>query len=330
MISHSNDYRLAILLNTLGDELVDPVLAQLPDKEAESVREHMKEIEAKPPSRKRIEEALDEFEVFLKFAVDTLNISSGVSETITQLNPPASISEKGPGKDQQLKIFEPTDDPIYDLQRLDPRQLAAALANERPKTISLVLSVLDQAAIAETISLLPENVQSETLMLLKSTDKPVSEVINRVAKTIFDKAADAEPVDLEEPDQDHKLAQLLRELPKKTRSRLVDEIQEKDSDTAQRLRDLLYVFEDIVLYDNRSVQKILSSIETSNLVVALQDADEAISEKIFENLSKRAAISLKEELAFAGNISEEEVTTAQTTIAKTIGELDNSGEITLE
>jgi len=326
MTNSPTDLKLAILLNTLGHEAADAALSGLPAERTAAVRQHLEEFEVEQPSLQAIEAALDEFEVFLNFAVDTLQLPARIA--------PSALDSGFGGRPQppktELKIFEPTDDPFYDLNRLNPGQIAAALAQERPKTISIVLSQLDRQLVAATIDLLPEQMQSEVFMLLKTAERPQADLIQRVARKIVEKAAAAEPLKTDEPDADEKLAQLLRELPKKTRSRLVDEIQAKDEATAQRLQDLLYLFEDIVLYDNRSAQKILGAIETPTLVKALQDADDAVHNKIFDNLSKRASETLKEELTYATKISEEEVLAARQEIAKTIGQLDSAGEITPE
>ena len=107
----------------------------------------------------------------------------------------------------------------------------------------------------------------------------------------------------------------------------MEKLKETDPDTAARLQDLLYVFDDIVQYDNRSVQKLLSQVDTQLLVVALQDVDETISARIFENLSKRATAALQEEMEFRQSASDDEVNAARKDIGQLIAQLDANGEL---
>ena len=117
-------------------------------------------------------------------------------------------------------------------------------------------------------------------------------------------------------------------MPKDTRSRLMDHLESSEPDMAKRLGDLLYVFEDVLLYDNRSVQKLLAQVETAVLISAIQDVESDVSDRIFENLSKRAKLSLQEEIEFARRASESEVVQARKSIALVISKLDREGEMT--
>jgi len=126
MTNSPTDLKLAILLNTLGHEAADAALSGLPAERTAAVRQHLEEFEVEQPSLQAIEAALDEFEVFLNFAVDTLQLPARIA--------PSALDSGFGGRPQppktELKIFEPTDDPFYDLNRLNPGQIAAALAQE--------------------------------------------------------------------------------------------------------------------------------------------------------------------------------------------------------
>ena len=154
--------------------------------------------------------------------------------------------------------------------------------------------------------------------------------MRRVVRTTVEKGIMIEPANIENRNADQKTADFLRELPKPTRSRLIEELETKDPESADRLKDLLYMFDDILKYDNRSIQKLLGQIESQVLVVALQDAEEELVSRIFENLSKRATSALEEEMEFKQGAKDEEIEQSRKSIAEVLARLDESGEISME
>ncbi len=321
--------RIALLLTGLGSELTEPALANLDSARAEKVRARLKVMEADPPETDVLNEVMDDFSVFMKFALQTANAPSNwADDEFGVVEGELDSSDDGvPLKGAKLKIFQPTDDPVEDLQRLEAGQIAGAIADEVPRTIGIVLSCLSQAKTAEVLGLLPDDLQSQAFLALQKNKISSPELIARVAKTTVQKAALIQPGEFESNDSDQQMADLLRSMPKETRNRLMQHLEESEPEMAERLRDLLYVFDDVLLYDNRSVQKLLAQIETPVLISALQDVDAAVNDRIFDNLSKRAKLSLNEEIEFARRASDAEVIQARKTIAKVIAQLDRDGEM---
>ena len=321
--------RIALLLTSLGSELAEPALANLDPERAEKIRARLKVMEADPPEVEVLNEVMDDFSVFMKFALQTANAPSNwADEAFDDVDGGANLSDDGmPVKSAKLKIFQPTDDPVEDLQRLEAGQIAGAITDEVPRTMGIVLACLNQSKTAEVLGLLPDDLQSQAFLALQKNKISSPELIARVASMTVKKAALIQPGEFESSDTDQQMADLLRSMPKETRNRLMEHLEESEPEMAERLRDLLYVFDDVLLYDNRSVQKLLAQIETPILISALQDADAAVNDRIFENLSKRAKLSLNEEIEFARRASDAEVLQARKTIATAIAQLDRDGEM---
>ena len=326
----ADEKRVAMLLSALGEDAIEPALAGVDAHRAQAIRAELERLAQTTVDHDEMEEVVDDFETFFRFAVQTLSIPTVLDDQIA-----GSVTGDGDevsadeSSGAQIRIFEPTDDPVEDLQRLEPAQIAGALASEHPKTIALVFGCLDRTLAAKTIDLLPSEAQSEVFFQLRDDHAAPDDLVQRIVRTTVDKGMKIEPTQLDEPDVEQKMAELLRELPKATRSRLVDELKVKDEETATRLQDLLYVFDDILLYDNRSIQKLLGQVDTAQLVTALQDAEDEIRERIFENLSKRARSALTDEMEFSARASEEEVEQSRKAIAQLISKMDQAGEINL-
>ncbi len=327
----SQNEKIALLLKGLGADAAEPTLTALPVDRAEEVRQQLAHLDATPPDQEAIDTVLDDFETFFRFALQTLNAPSSLAEYTQSSEPDANEAAQHPeSTTAPLRIFEPSDDPIQDLNRLEPVQIAGALGTEHVKTIALVLTCLDLSKAAKILDHLPEELQTDVFFALKTEHNATADLIDRVVRATVQRGMLIAPEKIEERNEDQRIADFLRELPKATRTRLVRDLEEKDPETAARLRDLLYVFDDLLLYDNRSIQKLLGQIDTQVLVVALSDADPELTARIFENLSKRATSALQEEMEFAQKSSDEEIKAARLQIGQLIGQLDQAGELQLQ
>ena len=320
--------KVAVLLNLLGDEVGSDVLARLDNEQAQRITEEMKSLSETPPSNAEADAILGEFEVFLRFA-----LAAHASEEDGNLDADGRGAVKNAAHDggPQIIKLEPSDDPMSDLNRLTPVQVAKALAGEQPRTAAMVINGLEAEQAAEVIRLLPEETRNHAFLQLNSLpERPSKQLLSRIAQSTFERAVTLEPEELEKPDADQKLADTLRVMEKKTRAQMMEVLKNEDPDRAERISALLYVFEDIVRIENRSLQKLLAEVSSDTLTTALSGAAEEISDKIFDNLSKRARATLEDELEFKGHVSEDEITLARKSIAEVIGKLDQAGELVMD
>ena len=230
----------------------------------------------------------------------------------------------------KFRIFEPTEDEVEDLNRLHPLQIAEALRGERTKTMAIILNCLEKSRKAEVIDNLPAEIHGELVSLLISDMSVQPELLRRMVRTVVEKAMTVESPEEEIADPLESIAGVMRELPRATRNNMLNHLRETDEENADRIQKLLFLFTDILNYDDKSVQKILAEVDKSQLVIALQPSSEEIKNKVFDNLSKRAKLSLEEELELMGKPSSEAVKQAQDIIAEIIGRLDQAEQLELQ
>ncbi|MEQ1906688.1 MAG: FliG C-terminal domain-containing protein, partial [Pirellulaceae bacterium] len=153
-------------------------------------------------------------------------------------------------------------------------------------------------------------------------------IVEQVLKTTVIKACsvDFRP---ESVDQSQVVADLLRSLPKTIRTELINKLEKNDPEFAEKVKDKLYLFKDILRLQDRDVQKLLGQIETDSLIVALQQCEQELIDKLLNNLSKRARESIIEEMEFKRGVSDEELLEARKKIVDALAKLDEHGEIKL-
>jgi flagellar motor switch protein FliG len=356
--------KVAILLNALGDEAVDPALSLLEEEKSSQIRAYLSDVRKNPPPTYAIDKVLDDFERFFKFAIQAAgaeNFWSRLTEDEGSLkfNPSADGNRrKGatangesdfPAEDEpvdveyedglqlgdsnqpikRFRIFKPTEDEQRDLKKLHPAQIAEALSGERPKTISIVLQCLSKAQNAAVIKLLPEHIHGELLGLMIADVSVAIELKRRIIRTVVAKALTVEQREAERSNPMDEIAGILREMPRGLRNSMLVRLRENDEENANDLQKLLFLFEDIMLYDDRSIQKILGETDKGQLIIALQAADDEVTERVLENLSKRAKESLIEEMDLLGKQSIDAVEEARAAVTDVIATLDQSDQLEL-
>jgi len=232
MSESTDSRRIALLLNSLGGDLAESAIQNLGGPNAGQVRTLLREFQETPPERDEVNRVLDEFESFMRYALQTANAPSNLADRYFQEQQSADAAaeeaaraeeaEPAKKKKQPLKIFTPSDEPVDDLQTMTAGQIAGALAEEHVQTIGLVLTCLSKKLLAETVDLLPVEKQSEAFFASQQPSSVGPELIEHVVRKTVEKASQIEPEGQDTEDQDQKTAELLRALPKKTRRRIME------------------------------------------------------------------------------------------------------------
>jgi len=149
-------------------------------------------------------------------------------------------------------------------------------------------------------------------------------------QTTVAKAIAADGSRVEEDGTDRKMVELLRAMAKKTRSQMMQQIELEDPELGERLKELIYVFEDVLKIEDRSLQKLLAEVDSDTLVTALKDADERLVEKVLGNVTKRVRDTLAEEMEYMGVVPEDRIEQARASVAKVIAQLDQEGQLVME
>jgi flagellar motor switch protein FliG len=326
MQTESSDERLAVLLGLLGPEVADPVLDRLPENKSQLLRSLVKEVQNAPFDRAELSEILDEFMRFFRFALDHVD--------------DADQSDKDPdGTDvdqvfdnKPKKQFVSSGDPFVDLKRLKPTQIAGALRDESPRTIAVVLNCLEAKKAGESLRYLADEIRGPVFVQLRNPPVAQSPLLERVVRTTVDKGCrlDAEYVADPEEQVVQKMADLLRHVDQQQRNEMLVALSEQDTEMADRIKRMLYLFEDVAKLSDRCMRKLLGEIESTMLYRSLKNASEETVSNVMNNLSKRAQATLTEELEFLTDLKPDEVEEARRGVCEVMAKLDESGDLEMQ
>jgi flagellar motor switch protein FliG len=224
-------------------------------------------------------------------------------------------------------------DPFISIRQAKPEHLAPILNNEHPQAAAVVLSELSPAKSSTVLGLLGEGISVSVVRRMASTNKITPEAKLRIAQMVNSQLAASLSSDTQENSGTNsdkslrKVAVMLRNLSMDMRTSMLDSIKEKDPESAKAVAELMMLWEDITIIEDRSMQEALRSLDNSKLALALVNADEQISAKIKANISERAAATIDEEMSLMRNPKEEEINQARDEIVTGLRELNEKGEL---
>ena len=327
--------RLALLLHMMGEEATDMARQGLSGEPLDELEKALKDFRDFPPSDDEVELVLGDFENYFQLALQSAPNSGGVGEGEADDVGPKLLQIAEESFDVELeptKKFEApklTGDTICDLNQMHPYQVAQALREENAATIAVVVRKLANEHAAKTIEFLPDSKRPLVFLELARPSNLAPMIQERVLAKTLEISLGVEERELEE-ESSEKMANLMRSLPRDIRKPMLDELEEKDSDLAETVRNLLYRFEDLEKLSDRDLQKLLGQCQTDTLVCALQQVDESLLQFVLSNMSKRAKESLLEEMEFKTNAEEQEINEARGAISKLLAGLCESGEVKID
>lgn len=315
MAMGSTEARLAILLTSLGDEFTEGVLQKVPGERAKTLQVEVDRFRASPPDGEVVAEVLGEFNRFFDFALAN-------SDTILE-------NQETEEDDGLPPVFESTGDPIADLDQLQDYQIAGALRNETGLTISVILRQLSPRRVGEVMRHLPDEVKEDAFLRLQAPSNMPKPLVTKIAKSIVSRASLLDPSAASDPTHlaDEKTAGLLRSMDRQTRGLLMQALEGKDSEMAERVKQLLFRFEDLLRITDKSIQNLLKQVDNADLAPALKNADQEIADRIANNLSKQARATLFEEIEFLEPVSAEMEEQVRKNICNVISQMDSAGEL---
>jgi flagellar motor switch protein FliG len=216
---------------------------------------------------------------------------------------------------------------LESLEIVDAKSLANFLLNEHPQTISVILAHLEPEKKGEVLKRLPEALQAEVVLRLANLDHVAPELISEVDRVLKTELSTIGTVEQASLGGVQPVAEMLNVMDKNTETSIMSRIEEKDPILAEEIRKLMFVFEDISKIDDKGIQTLLKEVENSKLLLALKTANEEIKNKIFKNISQRAANLLKEDLGNMGPARLSDVEAAQVEIVNTARRLEAEGKI---
>ena len=243
-----------------------------------------------------------------------------------------TVLEKALGKDHAQAIINRLTSslqvrPFDFARRADPSQILNFIQNEHPQTIALILSYLEAEQAGMILSSLPQEMQADIAKRIATMDSTSPEVISEIEAVLERKLSSTVTQDYTETGGIDAVVEVLNGVDRTTEKTILDALEIQDPELAEEIRKRMFVFEDIVTLDNRSIQRIIRDCENEDLILSLKVSSEEVKEVLFRNMSQRMAESFQEEMEVMGPVRLRDVEEAQSRIVSIIRRLEESGEI---
>lgn len=215
------------------------------------------------------------------------------------------------------------------LKKADPQQLASFLSKEHPQTIALLLSHLPTNQSAEVLERFPDDLRTDVIIRIATLGKVSPTIVQQIEQVVDQIAEQTLSQNLATAGGAQIVASILNLSPPANAKTIMEQIEQTNPQLAQDIKRMMFLFEDILLIDDRGIQRILRDVDRRDLVLALRGADERLRAKIFKNMSERAAKVVKEELELMGPVKLKDVEAAQQRIVEVVKRLEEQEEITI-
>lgn len=319
----SGTERAAILLMTLGEQDASEVLRQLGPKEVQKVGSVMATLSG--VSRQQVGEVLDDFVATVE---EQTALGIGNEDYIRNVMIKALGEDKAGGLIDRI-LMGHSSKGLEALKWMDARAVAEIIRLEHPQIIAIVLAYLDSDHAADVIGFLPERTRPDILMRIASLDGIQPQALQELDEIMEKQFSGNNNVKSSSVGGLKSAANILNYMETSMEAEIVERIRETDGQLGDKIQDLMFVFDNLVDVDGRGIQALLREVSSETLIMALKGADEAVKEKIFSNMSKRASEMLRDDLEAKGPVRLSEVEAAQKEILAVARRMAESGEIAL-
>ncbi|MBX3119384.1 MAG: flagellar motor switch protein FliG [Fimbriimonadaceae bacterium] len=219
--------------------------------------------------------------------------------------------------------------PFEFLKKADPAQVLSFIQDEHPQTIALILAYMPINAAAQIVSKLPQDLRVEVAARIASMEQTPPEVVRRIEQVLEKKISTVLSQEMTYAGGPKALVDLLNRVDRTTERLIMDSISESDPELADTVKNMMFVFEDIIQLDDRALQQVLKEVDMKELATALKGTGVEVQNKFYKNMSERAVAMLKEDMEFMGPVRLKIVEEAQQKIVAAIRRLEEAGEITI-
>lgn len=318
--------KAAIFLYSLGEDLASQIVKNLDEEELKKLGGSMAKVSSIPP--KTVDSIFSEFQQLLSSNRPIMLGPSGGNQFIKNIFSKAMEGEKA----QTLleKIEEEGKWNLFQkIRRLDPKTLGKFIKNEHPQTIAVILVHLDSNQAAAILEEFPPALQTEVIYRIAQLESVPPGVLEEIDKTLQEEISMLENLEGGKVGGTRSVAEILNQMNSTTEGTILQSMDERKQGLADEIRRLMFVFEDLIQVDERSIMALLKEINTETLKLALKTSSDTLKEKIFKNMSERAAQMLREDLEVMGPVRLKDVEAAQQAIIKSAKKLEAEGKITL-
>ena len=315
--------KAAILLICLGEEATSKVFHELSDDEIRQLTRTMATIDHIPESIKD--------KVFASYA-ETQRELAGLfvkGADFAKKSIAASGSKERSAELMEQFVSGNETRPLETIALMHPKMVAGLLEKEHPQTVALILSTQHVEHASEILACLPEEIRADVIYRIAKIEKVSPEVITRIEDALHREIGLVAGKEQKQVGGLDKVVDLLDHMKNSMDAEILEAIEQTDPDMAEEIRKRMFTFENLVALDGRSLQMILREISNDSLTLALKTASDEMKEKIFANMSSRAADMIRDDLEAMGPVRLSEVETMQQTIVKVAMKLQEEGKLVL-
>ena len=319
----SGTQKAAILLIALGQEKSATIFKHLKEEEIEELTLEIANTRSVTPQVK--EEIINEF---YEVCLAQQYIAEG------GINYAKELLEKALGAEKAMDVIGRLTaslqvKPFEFVRKTDPSQLLNFIQDEHPQTIALILSYLSPAQSALVLSALSPDRQADVVKRIAMMDRTSPDVIKEVERILESKLSNLVNQDYSIVGGVDAVVDILNTVDRGTEKHIMETLEIEEPEMADEIRKKMFVFEDILLLDDRAIQRVLRDVDNGDLAMALKGANEEVQNAIFNNMSKRLAVMIKEDMEFMGPVRMKDVEEAQQKIVNVIRKLEDSAEIVI-
>ncbi|MCL1939864.1 MAG: flagellar motor switch protein FliG [Desulfovibrionaceae bacterium] len=323
VISQAGAKKTAVLLLTLGEQFAAEVFKRMTRDELAAVSKAMLELETVP--KEMVEDVLREYYHALVTGQEMIR---GGAESVRRLLLPNVDSETAKYVSDYLEL-DTGPQPFRNIGKVSPKLLAQILRNEHPQTLALILGNLPPEQAADLLTKLPAGARTEILMRLANLEAVPEEMLMAVDKVLESQLIAMGGKEGKKVGGVSSVAEILNAVDRATEEEVLSEIEEESVTMAEEIRNLMFVFEDVKILEDRSVREILKEISNEDLTMALKGATEEMRTLFFRNMSERAGNMIREDLEIMGPTRLSDVEAAQQNIVKIVRRLEGEGRVVI-
>jgi flagellar motor switch protein FliG len=313
--------KAAIFLVTIGSEISAEIFKFLREDEIEKLTYEIARLDTIDSEQK--DAILQEFQELM---MANQFISTGGIDYAREL------LEKSLGSQKAIDIINRLTSslqqrPFDFIRRTDPAHLLNFIQQEHPQTIALILAYLEPNKASQILQQLVPEVQHDVARRIATMDRTSPEVLREVERVLEKKLSSLSSEDYTAAGGVESIVEILNLVDRASEKQIIEALEDEDPELAEEIKKRMFVFEDIVMLDDRAIQKVMREVDTQELAKALKSVDSEVQDKIFKNMSKRAASILKEDMEYMGPVRLKDVEESQQKIVSIIRHLEDTGEI---
>ena len=313
--------KAAVLLLSLDQDRAAEVLKRLPPEAVEEITREIASVGPVPASLRK-----EVFGEFYSTALANAYLAEGGLEYAKAL-----LRKSLPEAEAKKMILQVTQQvqttPFSFLQKAESENLLTFIQDEHPQTIALILAHLPAQKASEILVGLPSQKQIEVVKRVANMERTNPEVIREVEQGLEHRLSDIVSQTFEKAGGVDTVAEILNLADRSTEKGIMEGLEAEDPDLVEQIRRLMFVFEDILLVNDKGIQAVLKEVDNEELALALKTASDELKQKIFKNMSERAAQLIAEDMQYMGPVRVSDVEAAQQKVVDVVRRLEDAGEI---